>query len=97
MPAIFLEVRHVFEKRDNMGYPIHPLLIVFFAVLGAGFLVACGFAIHSSYHRGTEDDAPSRSIAQEQYMQKVRARNLDDIMAQSARMGYYRTRRAPLR
>jgi hypothetical protein len=97
MPAISLEIRHVLEKRDNMGYPISPVLIVLFAILGAGFLVACGFAIHSSYHRGTEDDVPARTEAQYQYMQEVRARNLHDIMAQSARMGYYRTRRADLR
>ena len=96
MPAILLEIRDVFEKRDNMGYPIHPLAIVLIAFLGAGFLVACAYAVASSY-RVAEDTEPSRSIAQEQYMREVRARNVDGIMAQNASVHYYRPRRAPMR
>jgi len=96
MPAILLEVRHAFEKRDNMGFPIHPLAIVLIAVLGAGFLVACAYAVASSYRSAGEVEA-GRSIGQEQYMREVRARNMDGIMAQSVGAHYQRSRRAPLR
>jgi hypothetical protein len=97
MPALLLSARHAFEKRDNMGYPIHPIAIVLLAILGAGFLVACAFAVHSSYGRSSADVLPGRSIAQEQYMQDVRARNVDDIMAQNVGSHYYRSRRPPIR
>lgn len=96
MPTIPLEIRHAFEKRDNMGYPIHPIAIVLLAMLGAGFVVCGAYAITSSY-RTVEETEPPRSVSQDNYMREVRARNVDGIMAENYARFYQQPRRAPQR
>ena len=36
-------------KRDNMGYAIHPSLIVLIIIFGAGCIVACAFAVYQLF------------------------------------------------
>lgn len=75
-----------FEKRDNMGYPIHPLLITFFICLGIFALVVCAYAIHRLMGFENASRAlASRSVEQDDYMRQVRSRNLDGLMAEGRR------------
>lgn len=75
-----------------MGFAIPPAAIILLVMLGAAFAVCIGFAL-TRYMFDDEKGPPSRSAAQEDYMREVRARNLEGIMAQSARR-YYRPRRS---
>ncbi|KAF2678066.1 hypothetical protein K458DRAFT_317987 [Lentithecium fluviatile CBS 122367] len=88
MPALPLEIRHAFEKRDNMGYPIHPIGIVLLVMLGAGFLVCAAYAITASY-RDSPDTEPPRSVSQDHYMREVRTRNVNGIMAENYARYYH--------
>ncbi|KAF1844135.1 uncharacterized protein K460DRAFT_286883 [Cucurbitaria berberidis CBS 394.84] len=64
------------QKRDNMGFQIAPALIIFLVILGAGFLICCGFAVYRSYHAAEDDPSWSaRSPEQDAYMREVRERN----------------------
>jgi hypothetical protein len=36
-------------KRDNMGYAIHPSLIVLIIIIGAAMVVACAFAVYQLF------------------------------------------------
>lgn len=63
------------HKRDNMGFQLAPSLIIFFVIIGAGFLICIGFAIFRFYDGDADADAwTKRSPAQDQYMREVRER-----------------------
>lgn len=71
-------------KRDNMGYAIHPLLIVLLIMLAAALVVCMGFAVNRLFVGEESDGLRPRSVEQEQYMVDVRQRNLA-ILAQEGR------------
>lgn len=78
------------DKRDNMGYAISPVLIVFLIMVGALFVVFMGYGIHRTYGFRHEANATGhRTEGQTQYMIEVRTRNVED-MAQHIRRDYYR-------
>ncbi|OAL03981.1 hypothetical protein IQ06DRAFT_195859, partial [Phaeosphaeriaceae sp. SRC1lsM3a] len=68
---------HLLKRDDNMGFELPPALIILLILIGAGFLVACGFAIHSAFGFGPN---PNRikpmSAEQMEYMAEVRIRNM---------------------
>jgi hypothetical protein len=77
---------HLLTKRDNMGFALHPSLIVLLVLLGAGFMVAAGYAINSAF--GFREDGngfKATSPEQMQYMADVRARNMDKMMSEGQR------------
>lgn len=77
-------------KRDNMGYAISPVLIVFLIMIGAAFVVCMGYGIHRTYgFRHNGHDPMAMSEAQQLYMIEVRARNMED-MAYHVRRDYFR-------
>ncbi|KAF2120256.1 hypothetical protein BDV96DRAFT_642099 [Lophiotrema nucula] len=69
-----------FEKRDNMGYAIHPSLIVLLIMLGAALLVAMLAGMIRMYFPA-EEGMTFPSNEQMEYMREVRERNLADLMA----------------
>lgn len=80
MPAM------AFEKRDNMGYALHPVVIVLLILLGALGLVVCGYAVNRLL--GIEDSSDgfkARTVEQDDYMREVRSRNVNGLMSQGRR------------
>jgi hypothetical protein len=80
MPAM------AFEKRDNMGYAIHPSLIVLLILLAAAALVTCGYAVNRLV--GIEESPngfKARTVEQDDYMREVRSRNVDGLMSEGKR------------
>jgi hypothetical protein len=66
-----------FVKRDNMGFLFPPTVIVIFVLLGAGFLIACGYAIHSAFGFGSDNNnMKSMGAEQASYLAEVRIRNM---------------------
>jgi hypothetical protein len=64
------------QKRDNMGYQIHPSLIVLLVILGAGFCVCVAFAIYQNLGEQHDPDRwQKRRPEQDAYMRIVRERN----------------------
>jgi hypothetical protein len=64
------------QKRDNMGYQIHPSLIVLLVILGAGFCVCVAFAIYQNLGAPHNPDMwQKRRPEQDAYMRDVRERN----------------------
>lgn len=96
MPTLSRVIRHVVEKRDNMGYAIHPFGIVILSMLGAGFLVAAAFAVTASYRRMEDAEIP-RSVSQDHYMREVRTRNFNGLLAETTGKHYRPPQRIPLR
>jgi hypothetical protein len=74
------------HKRDNMGFQISPAAIILLVILGAGFLVCCGFAI-VRFYGGTPDEQnwTKRVPEQDAYMREVRRQNRDKLARQGAR------------
>tara|TARA_R110002003_G_scaffold244_1_gene17405 strand:+ start:9812 stop:10123 length:312 start_codon:yes stop_codon:yes gene_type:complete len=77
------------QKRDNMGFAISPALIIFLVILGAGFLVCCGFAIVRFYGDDADQNQYTRrDPAQDAYMREVRERNWNKLPRLGARQVY---------
>ncbi|KAF1846845.1 uncharacterized protein K460DRAFT_284888 [Cucurbitaria berberidis CBS 394.84] len=72
-------------KRDD-DYAIPPFAIILLIMVGSALLVCCGFAIHSVYGFG-EDTTGIKPMSneQEEYMNEVRARNLEALMYEGAK------------
>jgi hypothetical protein len=68
-------------KRDNMGYDIHPILIVFLIMLGSAVLLVCCYGFHQ-YLSSSKNEEGIKPATEEQmqYMKEVRARNQDALM-----------------
>jgi hypothetical protein len=71
----------LFVKRDdNMGFLFPPGVIVIFVLLGAGLLVAMGYAIHSAFGFGTDGNGfKPMTHEQESYLAEVRIRNMENL------------------
>ncbi|KAF2026222.1 hypothetical protein EK21DRAFT_74590 [Setomelanomma holmii] len=68
------------QKRDNMGFAISPALIIFLVILGAGFMVCCGFAVVRFYGGDIDQNQyVRRNPEQDAYMRKVRERNWNKL------------------
>ena len=75
---------HLLLRRDE--YVIPPSIIVLLIIIGAGFLVCCGYAIHSAFGFGKDTDGiKPLSNAQYDYMAEVRARNTDALAYEGAK------------
>ena len=77
------------EKRDNMGFAIHPFLIVLLIMLGAAMLVVCGAGI-SRFASKREKDSNAfkeRTVEQDDYMREVRARTIAGLAPQGGGRG----------
>lgn len=69
-------IHHLLKRDDNMGFLLPPALIILLILLGAGFLVACGFAIHSAFGFGPDPNRFKHMSAEQMtYMAEVRVRN----------------------
>ena len=74
------------KRDDNNGFLLPESIIVLLIILGAGFFVCCGYAIHSAFGFGTDDNGiKSHSASQYEYMAEVRARNMDALARTGAR------------
>lgn len=70
---------HTLLKRDdaNMGFLFPPAVITLFVCLGAGFLVCVGYAVHSAFGFGPDNNRlKPLSAEQMEYMAEVRVRNM---------------------
>jgi hypothetical protein len=77
------------QKRNNMGYQIHPSLIVLLVILGAGFCVCVAFAIYQNLgERHNPDMWQKRRPEQDAYMRDVRERNWLRMEATNTRNMY---------
>jgi hypothetical protein len=77
------------SKRDNSGFDIPPLAIVFLAMIGSGVLVVMGYAASRMFM--SADDSESikpLTVHQHEYMATVRARNLDMLESEAHRSLY---------
>ncbi|KAF2743956.1 hypothetical protein M011DRAFT_480269 [Sporormia fimetaria CBS 119925] len=79
----------MYIPRDNVipGYTLHPSIIIFLTILGAGVAVLCGFVLHRTLVglEGWSDDAAyrARSEEQEEYMRGVRERGFRALWTSS--------------
>jgi hypothetical protein len=68
------------HKRDNQGFDIAPSLIIFLVILGAGFMVCCGFAIFRFYGEDPDErNRDKRTLAQDAYMNQLRQRAREQL------------------
>jgi hypothetical protein len=71
-------------KRDD-EFLIPKPVIVILIMLGAIFLVCCGYAVHSAFGFGTDHNKlKPLSNAQQEYMAEVRVRNMDALAYEGA-------------
>jgi hypothetical protein len=71
---------HFVKREDNNGFLFPPGVIVIFVLLGAGFLVACGFAINSAFGFSSDNNnMKAMSAEQMSYLAEVRIRNMEAL------------------
>ncbi|KAF2261802.1 hypothetical protein CC78DRAFT_535407 [Lojkania enalia] len=76
------------EKRDNMGYAIHPALIVLLIILGAGLVVTAIAGMVRVYFKDDSEGIKPISGEQFDYMKQVRERNLQGLYEEGRRHAY---------
>jgi hypothetical protein len=60
------------------GSQLNAPLVVFLVILGSGFAVTIGYAIHRHFHNadtGSENELDNPSRSQEEHMRQLRERN----------------------
>lgn len=73
-------------KRDdnNLGYELPPPVIVLLIMFGAGFVTCLGYAVHKVWGFGDDPNLPKPvSVEQMEYMNEVKARNMEAIEYES--------------
>lgn len=83
-------------KRDdgNMGFTMPPSIIVLLVLVAAGFVVCCGFAIHSAFGFGPDANKPKpMNVEQLEYINEVRVRNLEAMEREGRLVRGYGKRR----
>jgi hypothetical protein len=66
-------------KRDN-GFEMPTPVIVLLIMVAAGFVVCMGFAVHSAFGFGTDNNKPKpMTVEQMEYMAEVKIRNLEAL------------------
>lgn len=71
-----VHLHQLLKRDDNMGFLLPPAVIVLLVLIGSGFLVACGYAVHSAFGFGTNPNGiKPMSAEQMTYMAEVRVRN----------------------
>lgn len=79
-------------KRDDEFLMPKPVIVLLIMV-GAIFLVCCGYAIHSAFGFGNDvNKIKPMTNEQQEYMAEVRVRNMDALAyeGQSGQREYYR-------
>ncbi|CAO2654638.1 Nn.00g113710.m01.CDS01 [Neocucurbitaria sp. VM-36] len=72
-------------RRDE-AYLIPKPVIVLLIMIGSGFLVCMGFAIHSAFGFGrNQNGIKPLSNEQQEYMAEVRTRNMDALAYEGAK------------
>jgi hypothetical protein len=80
------------KRDDNGGFLFPPAVIVIFVLLGAGFCVACGFAINSAFGFSSDNNNMKAAGAEQMsYMAEVRIRNME-ALEKEGRMAWGRGR-----
>lgn len=78
MAPLSTTMHHLLKREDaNMGFLFPPAVITLLICLGAGFLVCVGYAIHSAFGFGPDNNRiKPLSAEQMEYMTEVRVRNM---------------------
>jgi hypothetical protein len=74
-------ISHSLLKRaDDNGFELPTPVIVLLIMIAAGFVVCMGFAIHSAFGFGPDNNKPKpMTVEQMEYMAEVKIRNLEAL------------------